>query len=371
MKVAILTQPLCNNYGGILQNYALQAILRRLGHEPVTLNTPVPKASYPQWRLAMSCGKRLLRKYLMGDPAIVYVNPLLQHRKAIENATSHQQFIEQHIQIEEVSLPLTRDFYLSHNFDAYVVGSDQVWRPRYNQYLSNFYLDFTQDADVRRVAYAASFGVDEWESDRQTTSLLRELAQKFDGISVREQSGVSLCRENLGVDAEWVLDPTMLLTAEDYLQLVDAGKRKEEKPYIGVYLLDLTKEKVAAVERLARKLSLDVKYLGRMTRKEYPSVESWLAGIANAECVVTDSFHGTVFSIIFKKQFLTIGNYARGNARFESLLSMFDLMGRLVAVEDVEREKMAKPIDYNSVGETIIAAQNRAIQFITTNIPEI
>ena len=149
---------------------------------------------------------------------------------------------------------------------------------------------------------------------------------------------------------------------------MDAGQRKEEKPYIGVYLLDLTKEKVAAVERLARKLSLDVKYLGRMTRKEYPSVESWLAGIANAECVVTDSFHGTVFSIIFKKQFLTIGNYARGNARFESLLSMFDLMGRLVAVEDVEREKMVKLIDYNSVGETIIAAQNRAIQFITTNI---
>ena len=364
MKIAILTQPLCNNYGGILQNYAMQTVLQRLGHEPVTLHMAPPEAKYSRVRLLLSCCKRFLKKYFWGDPAIVFVNPLKQHRKAIDNAVEHRRFIEKYITTESVELPLTVEFASTHDFGVYLVGSDQVWRPRYNTHLQNFYLDFTQGYDVRRIAYAASFGVDNWEADENTTTQIRLLAQNFDGISVREESGVELCRKYLGVEAQWVLDPTMLLSVEDYLELVKAEQKSANVPYIGAYLLDLTKEKLAAVERLSRELSLPIRYLGRMTRREYPSIESWLAGIANAEYVVTDSFHGTVFSIIFRKQFLSVYNLGRGNARFESLLSKFDLCDRLVAIDAVNKNKISDRIDYSTISEKLSEEQDKATRFI-------
>lgn len=368
MKIAILTQPLGNNYGGILQNFALQTVLRRMGHQPVTLKTPVPDARYTPFRLVLSCCKRALKKYLFRDPSIVFVNPLTQHDKGVKNAVAHRRFVEKYIDTEAVTLPLTSEFCHMHNFDAYVVGSDQVWRPRYNQYLQNFYLDFTQEEDVRRIAYAASFGVDEWEATALMTTQLQELAHGFDAVSVREVSGVELCRQYLGIDAEWVIDPTMLLSAEDYLQLVDVESHKGEPSYIGVYLLDLTKEKVAAIESLSRMLSLPIKYIGRMTQREYPSIESWLDGIVGAEYVVTDSFHGTVFSIIFKKRFLAVGNSARGNARFESLLSKFGLLERLATIDAVDCSRLVAMIDYKMVEELLELEQTKAIDFLNKTL---
>ncbi len=364
MKIAILTQPLCNNYGGILQNYALQTVLRRMGHQPVTLNTSTPKASYTPHRLVLSCCKRWLKKYIYSDPSILFVNPLKQSRKAVELATEHKRFMEQHIAVEQVELPLMPDFCKAHDYEAYVVGSDQVWRPRYNRQLANFYLDFTQGANVRRIAYAASFGVDEWEATEPMTERLKTLAQSFDAISVREQSGVALCDKYLHSLATWVLDPTMLLTAGDYKDLAEKhnGKKVAQQEYIAAYILDINKQKETQLAQLSQQTRLPIRYIGRMTTTDYPSIESWLNGIANAKYVVTDSFHGTLFSIIFRKQFLAIGNLARGNARFESLLSMFGLEGRMTDI--ISADQLVADIDYVAVDAILSAEQNRAIEFL-------
>ena len=103
-----------------------------------------------------------------------------------------------------------------YEYDAYVVGSDQVWRPNYNPFMKAMFLGITEREDVKRIAYAASFGTSKWEFSPQMTSECAVLAKKFDMITVREKSGVDLCREYFGVEATWVLDPTMLLNREDY-----------------------------------------------------------------------------------------------------------------------------------------------------------
>lgn len=370
MKIAILTQPLCNNYGGTLQNFALQTVLRRLGHDVVTLNTPTPPVHYSTLRLLLSSCKRFLRKYIYKDPSIVYINPLRQHNKSIANSGEHKRFIDTHINSIMVELPLMPEFCQLHQFDAYVVGSDQVWRPRYNRCLQNFYLDFTSAVNVRRIAYAASFGVDSWEADEQMTTQIKALAQRFDAISVREASGVDLCDKFLGVPAKWVLDPTMLLNAEGYLSLVNTIVKDKDssQPYVGVYVLDINRPFVEKMEQLSAQTGLPIKYLGRMTKTSYTSIEEWLDGIANAEYVITDSFHGTVFSIIFNKRFLSVGNTARGNARFDSLLSMFDLRNRFVSLSDVTPTMLSAGIDYEKVNDILLRQRIEAFSFLKENI---
>lgn len=217
MNIAILTQPICNNYGGILQNYALQTVLERQGHTVTTLNFPVISGySGSKVRHILSTCRRVLRK-LNGDPAVVWVDLATEYRKQVELAHLQKIFLDNHQHLYTICPPITREQVEQFHFDAFVVGSDQVWRPRYNAYIPNLFLDFTEGMSVKRIAYAASFGTDQWEFSTEQTTISSFLAKKFDVVSVREASGIQLCKQNLGVDAIQVLDPTLLLSAEEYL----------------------------------------------------------------------------------------------------------------------------------------------------------
>lgn len=336
MNIAILTQPICNNYGGVLQNYALQTILERRGHKVTTLNTPVvPGYSGSCLRHALSICKRVLHK-LSGHPEVVWVDLAVESRKQVELAHLQKQFIDKHLHLANPTYLLnpsnssvseqgrttnsSPSSLLSSPFDCFVVGSDQVWRPRYNKHIETMFLDFTDGKDVKRVAYAASLGTDVWEFSDELTERCAPLAKQFDAISVREASGVTLCKNYLEVDATHVLDPTLMLDAEDYLSLC-SGNDHPQGDYIAVYTLDYTKEKMALLNEVSRQLNCPLHLIGRFNKEGYPSIESWLEGIAHAKYVITDSFHGTVFSTIFQKQFVTLGNVARGNSRFDSLFA--------------------------------------------------
>ena len=119
--------------------------------------------------------------------------------------------MDNHQHLYTICPPITIDPDEQFHFDAFVVGSDQVWRPRYNAYIPNLFLDFTEGMSVKRIAYAASFGTDQWEFSAEQTTISSFLAKKFDIVSVREASGIQLCKQNLGVDAIQVLDPSLLL----------------------------------------------------------------------------------------------------------------------------------------------------------------
>lgn len=311
MEIGILTQSLLNNYGGILQNFALQKILRKWGSDSITIDFIRPQFTFANclcyWLksfILFFCGKR---------------RPFLLERNPFKRDIIFSEFINRVINKTHTVHNYSE---INNSFEVILVGSDQVWRPKYNYSIEDMYLKFAEGHPIKRIAYAASFGVDNWEYTPKQTCVCSKLAKKFDAISVREESGVKLCKEHLGVDATWVLDPTLLLTKEDYLPICKEVPICNEK-YLAVYVLDENEEVTATYEKEAAARGLIVKKF-HADSKSTLTVPEWLAMFRDASYVVTDSFHGTVFSIIFGKEFKCIYNKGRGAARFESLMKVYN-----------------------------------------------
>ena len=340
MKIGILTLPLHTNYGGILQAYALQTVLERMGHEVVVFNKKARSPFLSVYRRPLYYSARFLKKIFVNPHTIVRREYIA--RKEYPIISQHtQRFINQYIHclitehLEDI---------MSANVDAIVVGSDQIWRARYfsrmwDAELPNAFLAFTNGWNIKRFAYAASFGVDEWEYPLDISEELKAAAARFDGISVRENSGVVLCKEHLGCEAVQVLDPTMLLQKDDYVRLIESIHQPKSDGNLFCYILDSTPELEGLVARIAREKNLKpfhVKAEGlRRTKnieeRTHKPVEAWLRGFYDAEFVITDSFHACAFSILFGKPFVVVGNKGRGLSRFSSLLDMFSLSGNLIA----------------------------------------
>jgi len=377
MKVAILTQPLGHNYGGLLQAYALQAYLKRLGCEVETLDRRVEGAGkIPLKRHGLNLARLALGR-IKSLPT--------QNRKALV-LSELADFRDRRLTLSPTidSEQAVRDYYRERRFDAFVVGSDQVWRPRYSPSILNFYLDFLDDikSPAKRIAYAASFGVDDWEYTSEQTKKCKNLAQKFDAISVRENSAVELCTEKLGVTAQCVVDPTLLLEPEDYKPLIAESGESHHAGCVLSYVLDPAPEKRAIADSAGRVLGAEVfsikpEYTITQVRAKnisqcrFPSVETWLRAFHDASFIVTDSFHGTVFSILFNKPFIAVGNSARGMAQFESLLSQFGLTERLIAdSRAVSTELLQSQIDWDAVNFKREALASAGRNFLQTNLFE-
>lgn len=322
MRINILTQPLYLNYGGILQNYALQEVLRRMGHETLTLNVP-PRAPGKNvvWKDLIKSGINLYKK-VKGIYPYPYLSPYKNFVRQHEFSKPLGKFIEDHIAKVDVNAPFTSQTATDYPADAWIVGSDQVWRPWCSPYIENCFLDFIPDDGTKRIAYAASFGTDKWEISPEKTEIIEPLAKKFDDISVREDSGVKLAKEYLNVDTTHVLDPTLLLSAEDYMALIPKEFLKKDGLKLTTYILDPNPEKVKEVKKMEKQFRFKAKKAGKMHKERLESVEEWLADFVTADYIITDSFHGTAFSIIFDKPFKVLNNPLRGNARIESLLSL-------------------------------------------------
>lgn len=250
-----------------------------------------------------------------------------------------------------------------------------MWRPLYYQPIEEAFLSFLGDAKIKRVAYAASFGVDHCEYTEEQRKICSSLLKKFKAVSVRESSGVQLCQKYFDTKAVQVLDPTLLLSADDYRALIKQGKTHPSKGNLLVYMLDRTKEKENFVERIAQAKGLtpfwmnsdiDDETLPLEQRIKMP-VEQWLRSFDDAEFVLTDSFHGCVFSIIFRKQFLAIGNKERGLSRFQSLLTLFSLQDRLILSPDEYKSNLSS-IDYDQVQARLQSFQTQSLSFLKTNL---
>lgn len=368
MKIAILTQPLTNNYGGILQNFALQEVLRCKGHNVVTLNVrrPVAKLNI-NIHFFLSIAKRFVQKYILNNSHIIFVNAYKQINFGNTPQRFQQRFLDEYIKVDMVGPEvLTWD---NDKYDAYVVGSDQVWRPCFSTSIPTYYLNFVRNTGAKRVAYAASFGVDYWETDAATTTVIAPLAQKFNGVSVREHSAVKLCKDYLGVDAVYVLDPTMLLSADDYRKVYSRHPTQDKNErYIATYVLDRDPKVLSVIKNVSKQLGLPVKQLGTFSKNGFDSIESWLQGIDKAAYVITDSFHGSVFSLIFGKQFVALGNKSRGMTRFESLFSQFNINDKLVSTHGEAMTSLQRKIDYDKIHGIIAEKQFFAHQFLDNNL---
>lgn len=361
MNVCILTQPLGSNYGGLLQAYALQKTVSLLGHSVTTEDIRPPQNISFLQRV-----KTIIKKYLLGQKEqIVNINPYF-----IQPATD---FRKNYIKTTKSVAADDYSTFYHYNFDAYIVGSDQVWRPLYSYNIKHYFLDFLKSTKAKRIAYAASFGTDQWEFGKRSTRICSKLAKKFDFISVRETSGIELCKTYLGVKAEYVLDPTLLLYKDDYVKLFERKKQQNVNKTLITYILDYSEEKKRLIEYVVsekksiNKLELkkDIINMPSDSEEQMFSVEEWLEKIYNAEFVITDSFHGTVFSILFNKQFIVIGNKERGNTRIESILNLLGLEMRFTQGDISEvRTLLQNQIDYTAVNQKLDEKRKESLSYL-------
>ena len=361
MKIGILSFHYGNNYGGILQCFALLTTLKQLGHDPEIINyRGLPTKGINNWI------RRLIKKILF---RCIHGTAFLHFRKKYLNP---------------ISFPIRTDkdwSTIGAKYDVVIAGSDQIWRYVYvKDSIKHYFLDFVSDG-VKKLSYAASFGKDEFEGDQTVIEQLKLLMARFDAISVREKSGVDICRSVFGFEALRVLDPTMLLLPEQYELISGRKTGKIKSPYIAYYFLDCNEYKKKIVEECSTKMGIK-EFISLSAKKthfsyykppllslsdyKYQSVFQWLLGIRNAEFVVTDSFHGIVFSILFNKQFLCIGNEKRGLSRMDDILGLFGLKDRLITETNFIFPESR--IDYSAVNEILAQQREMSVNFLLNSI---
>lgn len=357
-RIGLLTLPLDTNYGGILQIVALYQFLADNGHQPLHLRK---RPIRPLWY-------RVTAALLRQIPG-----------QNIKNARANGQARAQHYPFMQKFMPNATkglqdeaDFRRAaqdNQLDAVIVGSDQVWRFEYHSDDAHliYFLNFVDPDRVRRISYAASFGRSSWAYPEHTEAV-KALLGRFHAVSVRETTGLDICRDALDrPDATVVLDPTLLVDPAFYDKAV-AAQPVYDGPRVVTYVLDqsdkVQRTRAAVSQALGAQIetfSLTIKPGGKKL-----DIPQWLRAIRDADFVMTDSFHGTVFAILFQKPFVTIPNAERGLDRFTSLLGQLGLTDRLLVSDDAEqvRKLVHEPIDYDAVAQKLAPLRQQAAAFL-------
>ena len=322
MRIGILNLPFDNNYGGNLQRYALVKTLQKMGHD-VECVFLYPKYSLPIYKWPYSYTKRLIKKIVKGDNSPILLEQV-KARNAKEMNSLALAFYNHYIPHTKLVKSLNELINeTNEKYDAFVVGSDQVWREDMTRDIGieNYFFKFLKGSNTKRIAYAISLGTEK----KYPSELVRKLTplySKFDFVSVREDTALNII-ESYGwtnPDPQWVLDPTLLLTQDDYINLIKATETNSNttKGKIFCYILDKNENKKGIINQISNSRGLSTYEVGLKDTAKV-SIEQWLCNIKNSEMVITDSYHGIVFSIIFRRPFIFLPNEVRGNSRIESL----------------------------------------------------
>lgn len=382
MKIAILTLPFNSNYGGIIQNYALQEYLRRLGYDVSTIKILRKQVNLSNYKKIIKYPYRFLKKILGRKDGVIFIEKkkIYEDTISLQNLTS---FIDKNIDQTSPFFycdELQSEFYSG--YDAIIVGSDQAWRPKFvYPNIEVYFLNFIKNDNIKRIAYGVSFGTDEKEYNEEQIIRCGELYGKFDAVSVREYGALNLlnnvyhwkCKQ----EPVWVLDPTMLLVKKDYEDLIQKSNCEIEEGDLFCYILDKSQEKSDIIDLISSKLNYKPYKVERKSddfwddveNKIYPSLEQWLKGFQQAKYVFTDSFHGCVFSIIFNKPFIAYGNNTRGMSRFHSLFKMFGLEKRLIhSISAVNVELLNYTFRWDDINNEINRMRNISKDFLIKNL---
>lgn len=351
MKIGIITLPFNHNYGGTLQCYALMTVLKEMGHNVCYINREL--------KIEGNIIKKIWYKYIR-----YFLN--------IESI----RFIKSHIfpRTKSITSYLETEKLISDmNFDCLIAGSDQIWRLDYIKNIEQEAFLFFPNLKIKKISYAASFGTGTINIPSHL-DWVKNALKDFDYISVRELSGINIIRKIAHVPAVCVLDPTLLLDRNKYIELASISK-KDIKGKIGLYVLDDDKLKRKVVEYVSLLIKKDCYRINgepcypsinpiSLYKMRFRSMYDWIKRMQTADFIITDSFHGMVFSIIFEKQFLVIGNYTRGMDRFNSLLSQLGIENRLInSIDDIEGI-VTNTIDYKKLRNKLEELKMYSYSFI-------
>ena len=230
-KVAILTLPLIYNYGAILQAYALQQCVKKLGNECWLIDKVLPV--YPYYRRPLSIISRIIGRYLRGEKGYEIIPYWISKKTERIISKNTRKFVDKYIFPK--TKPILNLSKSDDKYDVYLVGSDQVWRKSVTLKMKDYLFGFV-GSDKKKCSYAASFGVDHWEFNAHETNQIKNLFKSLDIITVREDSAIGMLKQNIGVDAVQVLDPTMLLTKEEYCSLIADMPTISDESFIFTYI---------------------------------------------------------------------------------------------------------------------------------------
>lgn len=359
MKIGIITFHKALSYGSEYQSFALQQYLTKLGHT-VEIIDYVP----PRFKFSSLVFKRPKNRPLK-EQIIKYIP--FTTCKFTEYVTT-QLFVKKHLTLSENCYTYLKDFQDKPlDYDVYVTGSDQVWNFNFDtlDIVKPYMLSFAKNP-AKKISYAASIGMDSYDAlEPELKKAANELLSDYSAISVRENRAVEIL-DSIGVKSQWVLDPTFLLRGDDWKSL--AKKKTNKGKYIFVYGLYRNKKIYKFANKIAKENNLKVINLAncydfnlKAKNKIFVSCEKLLSYLRDAECVVTDSFHGTALSINMNKP-LYVFPALRYNSRLASLIELLGLQDRYVTDENYDNKKIE--MDYSSVNAILDEERKKSYDFL-------
>ena len=263
-------------------------------------------------------------------------------------------FLRKNLKLKEVNQTFSE--LKKEDYDILMVNSDQTWNDFIPDYFLDYgFLNFSEKWNIPKFVYGASLGYGFWKYSKELDLKMKYLIKNFTGISVRESSAVNLVKEHLGIEPELVLDPTLLINKEYYINIIKNFKSDFDlnKKYICVYQLDGNDFIKEYIEEVKNKLKLPIYRVELINNY----VENFISLIYMSQAVITDSYHGTIFSIIFNKPFISFINSNRGSTRFISLNETFDLADRISFPNNKTKSNidiLIKPLNINQTKFNII-----------------
>ena len=359
MKIGIVTFHRAINFGGVLQAFALQNILKIKGYdcEIIDYYCPFIEAHYRT------------KNYFTILQLKRFFYTLLYNGELKRNIKGFEKFLANYLKISKNKYYPINLVEINEYYDKFITGSDQVWSPTCAGFDSGYFLSFVTD-NSKKISYAASFGTKELPFSK-TEEYINRLKQ-FWAISVRETSGSKIVYDLIGKKVKVVLDPTLLLKKQQWEELFDDKKYHKEK-YILVYMISEDKRILELAKKMSRKTGKKVFYINdriyktkgvENLRKVTP--DEWVRLFLNADMVFTNSFHGIAFSINFNKEFYAYylqGNLS-ANERIINILSIFCLENRLEKKEICCLES----IDYEKINKKLEVLRNESITFLSNSL---
>lgn len=298
MKIGILTHPFALNYGGILQAFALKIIIEQSGHTVIHLN----------------------RKENRNHIKLIYDWFRNRIKPLPERIIPSQNFIDNNFILTKpiYSDSQFRTICNKYHFNKIIVGSDQVWNPVFVSTRGwSYFLPLKKN--ISRMSYAASFGVNKWEYNKEQTKIIKKQLLKFDSITVRESSAVDLLNA-IGINSSLVLDPTLLHTANFYNRI--SSPRTHGDNYVFTYWLGEVNKIKDFLKEYSQSNKQDNIFVSLREYESLCPLPEWISNIKYSNAVITDSFHGLVFALLYHKPFIIFKNESGGWGRITSLLNL-------------------------------------------------
>lgn len=326
-KIGILNFWWISNYGALLTAYAIQSLTSEFNYTPILIDNSYKYNN----SITKSFAKNFQKKYLKTSNKIISYNNF----KNLNNLCN-----------------------------IFITGSDQIFRPSSaKERLYQYYQDFAS-IEAKKISFSASFAVDKKtlleETDPKILEKIKISLNSFDFVSIREKSGIEICKDLFNIDAEWIIDPVFIINKSNYNKLIQ-NSTKDFSNTIVSYILDPNRNYNKVYKYLTKKYGIKVEKIAYSNE----SVENWLSAIKNCKLLITDSFHGMCFAIIFNKPFICVTNKKRGATRFESILEMLCIENQCINnINEIYKKDCIFKINYEKVNQRIEEERYKGINFL-------